>query len=129
MRSAMWESRSPLQRKAFAARVFHCDSNATVPAIFYLDIYQVMKGLIPWVPRDHLCAVDESRATKVFRRYRHHSASLLFHPLVLAFPLVVAPDRCHARIELQLTRSVGFDLLNNGHFGGFWLNPTLLSPI
>jgi hypothetical protein len=43
---------------------------------------------------------------------------MLFHTLVLAFPLVASPDHFHPRSDIQLTRPVEFDLLNSGHFPG-----------
>ena len=43
---------------------------------------------------------------------------MLFHTLVLAFPLVVSPDHFHPRGDIQLTRPVKFDLLNSGYFLG-----------
>jgi hypothetical protein len=120
---------SPLQRNASAARVFHFDCNATEPAIFYLDIHLAVQALISGVLCHSHCAAEEALATKVFHRRCYHSASMLFHTLVLAFPLVVAPGRFHARIEIQLTRSVGFDLLNSEHSDGLveirpWLTST-----
>jgi hypothetical protein len=95
----MWESQSPLQRKALATRVFHLDCNATAPAILYLDIHSAVKALIPGVLHDNQCAVEETVATKVFDRRCYHSASMLFHNPVPAFPLVVAPD--HLTHELK----------------------------
>jgi hypothetical protein len=66
VRDKMWTSQSPIQRKALATGVFHCDCNANAPAIFYLDIHSAMKAVIPGVPRHNHCAVEETRATKVF---------------------------------------------------------------
>jgi hypothetical protein len=86
------EFRSPLQSKTLATRVFHFDCNATAPAILDLDIHSSVKEFIPGVLRHNRCAVEEIHAPKVFDRRCCHSAPMLFHYPVPAFPLVVADD-------------------------------------
>jgi hypothetical protein len=110
LRYKMWESQSPHQRKALAARVFHFNCNATAPAIPYLDIHSAVQALIPGILRHRSVRCRETLATRVFRRSCYKSASLLFDTIVLTFPLVIAPDTVDAACEL--------DLLNSGHFAG-----------
>jgi len=113
-----WEFQLPLQRKALAPRVFHFGCNAIAPAVFYLDFHAAVKAPVPGVLSHILRAVKKALATKVFHYGCSNSASMLFHTLVLAFPLVASPDHFHPRSDIQLTRPVEFDLLNSGHFPG-----------